>query len=112
MNKRLTRAAQWRAHVSGWRRSGQTQRAYCAAHGLSVSSLGYWIGQLREEGATAPDSTKLTLVAARPMTEVSPPPPGHGAELTVRSPSGWALVFGSRPPATWLRELLATEVSG
>lgn len=106
--KRAMRAAQWRAHVSAWRSSGQTQAAYCAAHGLSVSALGYWIGRLREAGDGF-ETARLTLVAARPMTTLVPPPPAGGAELTLRSPAGWALVFGSRPPAAWLRELLAAE---
>ena len=105
--KRAMRAAQWRAHVSAWRDSGQTQAAYCAAHGLSVSTLGYWISRLREDGAGADDG-RLTLVAARPMSTLVAPS-AAGAELTLRSPSGWALVLGSRPPAAWLRELLATE---
>jgi hypothetical protein len=105
--KRAMRVAQWRAHVSAWRGSGQTQAAYCAAHGLSVSTLGYWISRLREDGDGA-DGARLTLVAARPMTTLVPPPAG-GAELTLRSPLGWALVFGSRPPAAWLRELLSAE---
>lgn len=105
--KRATHAARWRAHVSAWRSSGQTQSGYCARHGLSVSTLGYWIRRLREDGDGA-DVARLTLVAAQPMTTLAPPP-GVGAELTLRSPSGWALVFGSRPPAAWLRELLAVE---
>lgn len=102
--KRTTRAAQWRARIAAWRSSGQTQAAYCAAHGLNVHTLGYWISRLREDGDVAP----LTLVAARPMTTLMPAS-GAGPELTLQSPSGWSLVFGNRPPAAWLRELLADE---
>lgn len=102
--KRAMRAAQWRAHVSAWRGSGQTQAAYCARHGLSVSTLGYWISRLREDGDGS-DGARLTLVAARPLTTLVAPPADE-AQLTLRSPSGWALVFGSRPPAAWLRELI------
>jgi hypothetical protein len=109
MDKQMSRAAFWRAHVSGWRRSGQTQAAYCAAQGLSVSTLGYWISRLRKE-AVATDDGKLTLVAAKPTPMATPSLPARGIELTLRSPSGWALAFGSRPPAAWLRELLAMEV--
>lgn len=106
MGKRATRAAFWRAHVSGWRRSGQTQAAYCAGEGLCVSTLGYWIKRLGREGTEFPaDGARLTLVAARPVT----PAPASGVELTLRSPSGWALAFTSRPPAPWLRELLAGD---
>lgn len=105
--KRAMRAAHWRAQVSRWRNSGETRAAYCAAHGLSVSTLGYWIRRLREH-CDAPDAGRLTLVAARVMT-MPVGPSTAGAELTLRSPSGWALTFDSRPPAAWLRELLAAE---
>ena len=39
MSKQSERAAHWRAHVEQWRRSGQTQSAYCAEHGVSKKSL-------------------------------------------------------------------------
>lgn len=104
--KRATRAAQWRAHVSAWRSSGQTQAGYCAAHGLSASALGYWIRRLREAGDGSAGA-RLTWAAARPMTALVPP--ADEAPLTLHSPSGWSLVFGSRPPAAWLRELLGAE---
>lgn len=106
--KRARREAQWRTHVSGWRNSGQSQVAYCAAHGLSVSTLGYWIRQLRQGRTEDAAQTKLTLVAARPMGSTLPTA-GAGAEVTLRSPSGWALAFGTLPPTSWLRELLETE---
>lgn len=101
MDGRASRVAYWRGHVSGWRRSGRTRVAYCAAHGLSVSTLGYWISRLSAEG-TAADDGRLTLVAARPMASS----PAQGVELTLRSPSGWSLAFASAPPAAWLRELI------
>jgi hypothetical protein len=50
------------------------------------------------------------LVAAKPTPMATPSLPARGIELTLRSPSGWALAFGSRPPAAWLRELLAMAV--
>ena len=32
----------WKNHVAGWQSSGQTQRAYCYQHALSLPSSGYW----------------------------------------------------------------------
>lgn len=107
--KRAMREAQWRAHISGWRSSGQSQAAYCAAHGLSVSTLGYWIKRLRDVSRDEVAAEgKLTLVAARPMRSLFSPS-SASSPLTLRSPSGWALVFSSLPPAPWLREVLASE---
>ena len=106
MEKRASRAAFWRAHVRGWQCSGQTQTEYCSARDLRASSLGYWIKRLHDEGTEGtPDSASLTLVAAKPLATM----PANGVELTLRSPSGWALAFTSRPPVGWLRELLAGE---
>jgi hypothetical protein len=32
-------AAQWQRHVARWQAGNQTVPAYCAAHGLSVTSV-------------------------------------------------------------------------
>ena len=45
METKDERPEYWRGHVSAWRASGQTQRAYCAEHGLKPHGLSYW--QLR-----------------------------------------------------------------
>jgi len=34
--------------VSGWSQSGQSQQAYCAAHGLSMAVFQYWLRHWRE----------------------------------------------------------------
>lgn len=106
--KRTKREAHWRAHISGWRSSGQSQARYCAAHGLSVSTLGYWIKRLRDASRDAgAGEGKLTLVAARPMDALFSS--SASSQLTLCSPSGWTLMFDSLPPARWLRELIDPE---
>lgn len=105
MSTQSERVARWREHVERWRRSGQTQAAYSAAHGVSSKSLGYWIRRSRHESAREADSV-LTLVAARPVG-VAPPPRQAGEVLSLCSPSGWRLQFGALPPASWLAEMLA-----
>ena len=49
MASRAERAEFWLDHVEGWRRSGQTQAAYCTEQGLSVNSLAYWLRRLRQD---------------------------------------------------------------
>ncbi|WP_407277607.1 hypothetical protein U5817_13150 [Aromatoleum evansii] len=61
MSEQSERAARWREHVERWRRSGQTQSAYCAEHGVSKKSLGYWIRQWRQ-GAAQRSDRALTFV--------------------------------------------------
>lgn len=44
---RTDRAQFWSKHLARQRCSGLPQRAYCAKHGLAVSSFGYWRRKLR-----------------------------------------------------------------
>ncbi len=39
----------WERHLRDWGRSGLPQDEYCAKHGLTVSSFGYWRTKLRRE---------------------------------------------------------------
>ena len=59
---------QWRALVSAFHRSGQTQSDFCSDHGLSVSSLQY---QLRRERSRA-DDTEAEGTAAPRLLEIVP----------------------------------------
>ena len=107
METKDERAEYWRGHVSAWRASGQTQRAYCAEHGLKPHGLSYW--QLRlptegpdqEVGGSAP--APLTLVRA--IVPAEAPTPAPVPRVSLHSPSGWRLEFSTLPPATWLSEL-------
>lgn len=45
-----TRAAHWRPLVETWRRSGQTQKAFCQAHDLSYDKFVYWRRKLSHNG--------------------------------------------------------------
>ena len=46
--------AYWRREVEAWRGSGQSRGAYCAAHGLSAKTFGWWVWRLeREDRQTA-----------------------------------------------------------
>ncbi|CAH1748636.1 transposase [Thauera humireducens] len=100
------RAARWREHVERWRRSGQTQTAYSADHGLSKKSLGYWIRRLREP-LPHEQVVPLTLVAAHPVPVADLPSLQAAGVLSLRSPSGWRVEFDALPPAPWLAELIA-----
>jgi len=39
--------AYWRAHIAAWRKSGFSQTCYSREHGISQSSLSYWIQRLK-----------------------------------------------------------------
>lgn len=35
--------------VADWKASGLTQKAFCKLHGISVSTLGYWVSKVKEQ---------------------------------------------------------------
>jgi len=36
------KAAFWKKHLSGWRQSDLSQKAYCEKHNLKFATFGYW----------------------------------------------------------------------
>ena len=46
-----TRHKRWAKHVADWERSGQSQRVFCAARRLALSSFQWWRRRLRNGGA-------------------------------------------------------------
>ena len=46
--------AQWAELVQSYEASGQSQRAFCAEHGIGQSSLRYWMRRLEKQSAEAP----------------------------------------------------------
>ena len=46
--------------VREWRRSGVTQAAYCARHGLKASTLAYWCWRARRAKVRAVDTPQAT----------------------------------------------------
>lgn len=59
---------QWRGLVAQWRRSGQTQKAFAAEHGLVTSTLSWWCAELKRE-APAPHAFVPVEVQAQEQTE-------------------------------------------
>lgn len=104
MKDRAQREAYWREHVSAWRGSGLSQKAYCAAHSLSIHSLKYW--QQRRNSAqptvrASGSEAQLTLVAGM----IQSPPEAPTPSLSIAGPNGWRLEFSELPPASWLSAL-------
>ena len=74
---------QWAALVKEHEASGQSQRAFCAAHGIGQSTLRYWRRCLQEDGLRNGGGAGARLVAVRVREEA----PGEGV-------SGVSLVAG------------------
>jgi hypothetical protein len=115
------RERQWRERVDAWRGSGQTQRAFCKARGISGSSFSRWKAELaRRDQLRAEASGEIAAsggstgrrTEALGWTEVGWPsasaecvPEGSGFEVFL--PRGRSVRLGPRFEAESLRRLLA-----
>lgn len=84
--------------VERWQSSGQTQRAFCGAHGISVSVLSYWLRRYRDHHTGLSDEPG-GFVPVHVAT------PGSFA-VEVALPSGAVLRFGQVVPVGYLKALL------
>ena len=74
--------AYWRVHVEAWRSSDQSRGEYCALHGLSRKTFGWWAWRLDRQGRPAPDRTR---------SEQSMEPDGPARMILLRRAGGWQL---------------------
>ena len=47
-----TRERYWQAQIEAWRRSGQSQQAFCRGNDLNYPRFGYWLRKFRRQSAT------------------------------------------------------------
>lgn len=73
----------WNKHLARQRRSGLPRRAYCAKHGLAVSSFGYWSRKQRAGAADVPPPSIAPCLV--PVELVPEPQAPRGLTGTARS---------------------------
>jgi transposase len=67
---------QWQQHLKAWRASGESQVAYCRAHGLSRYAFQYWKQNVAEEGSNG-------FVE---LSQSATPQPGSVVEILIGDP--------------------------
>ena len=77
----------WSRHVEAWRRSGQTQRAYCKQHKLKSHNLSYWHRKLGKP--------KLLPKLVPVVKEAE-------SAITIEVPAGLKVTVSSRTDPAWL----------
>ena len=87
----------WQQHLEAWERSGLTQVAYCASHGLRIQSFSRWRSKTRE--ALQAGNTLLTLI---PLSVVAPV---ADRAILIYSPGGWRIELPSGG-APWRADFL------
>lgn len=63
----LAKRERWAKRIAQWERSGKSQKAYCAARGLALSTFQWWrtrMKQMPASNAPAVSFLPLTMVAA------------------------------------------------
>lgn len=110
MTKRRDRrpASEWEKLVSAWRTSGESQRVFAEAHGVSASTLAAWARKLRASAGKhrrmrERGSTASTRADAFSEVRVRPAPARAGTPpvVEVTTPSGYVLrMTGDVDPAS------------
>jgi hypothetical protein len=71
----------WERHLEAWKRSGLTQVAYCASHGLRIKSFSRW--RTKTRAAAQAGNSLLTLIPIRVAAPISV------GLVRIHSPGGW-----------------------
>ena len=95
----------WIDHVAAWSGSVQTQRAYCAAQGLSYHAFDYWRRFVLKQDASLTPLRSLTPPAAF-IPVVAHTAPACGGVIEVRLIGGASLLWPDGRALTDLAQLL------
>ena len=68
LSKRQINRRRWSERIAAWRRSGQSQRAFCQHHHLGLASFRRWCGIFKAEKASG---RPVALLPVR-VTEAKP----------------------------------------
>jgi hypothetical protein len=98
----------WRVHVEAWRASGQSRGEYCAAHGLSRKTFGWWAWRLGRQEHPAPADPAAHFLPVE-IAEVRDPDEGGAVEarIEIALPDGVRVWVGRGVDGEALRRVLA-----
>ena len=102
--------AYWRVHVEAWRASGQSRGEYCAAHGLSRKTFGWWAWRLDRQGRPAPADTAAHFLPVESADVPGPDEAGTApveARIEIALPDGVTVRVGRGVDGVALRRVLA-----
>ena len=101
-SRRIEDAAFWQAHLTAWKRSGQTLTAYGEAHGLARSTFGRWRQRLR--GGPSQSAPKTGVVRLARVEVMAPVASGQRCRLEL--PNGIGIDWPTTGPGEQLASIL------
>ena len=103
-----TASAYWRGHVGAWRSGGRSRREYCAAHGLSRKTFGWWAWRLDRQAPAAPGAHFLPveITGVGGPDEVAVTPPTDDTRIEIALPDGVTVRVGRGVDGEALRRVL------
>lgn len=102
----------WRGHVEAWRASGQSRGEYCAAHGLSRKTFGWWVWHLERAERQPLEAPRFLPVevaeapAATPGADDEAEPGSGDDRIEIALPDGLLVRVGTGFDAAALRRVL------
>ena len=97
--------AYWRVHVEAWRASGQSRGEYCAMHGLSRKTFGWWAWRLDRQ-APAAHFLPVEITGVSGPDEVNVTPPTDDTRIEIALPDGVTVRVGRGVDGAALRRVL------
>ena len=73
-------ACLWQEHIQSWEQSGLSQKAYCRAQSLALSTFGYW---RRKISHRSKDRPRFYPLAVMPSPEKQAKAPCGGLQLII-----------------------------
>jgi hypothetical protein len=107
-SRRRRSRAQWQALVTAYEASGEALRAFCARHGVAVSTFRHWLKRLDQAAAVSPTpAPRARLVPVEVLDE-----PLAGSGVIVVAGGGVRIEVMPGFDAATLKRVLATLGAG
>jgi hypothetical protein len=105
-NRQRRTRAQWQALVAAYEASGESQRAFCAEHGVALSTLRHW--KDRQAGTAWKAAPAVARLVAIEMIEE----PAAGSGVVVVAGNGVRIEVAAGFDGATLKRVLATLGAG
>ncbi len=94
---------QWQEVISQWRESGQTQKEFCRARDIKLSTLHYWMKRLKKASAAQAALPELVRITPPATSDCS-------TEIIIEIDRRFRILLADGISSARLREVLAAFV--